>query len=241
MLEKSRAIFLDSVKFSETSLITSFYTENFGRQSFIINSVRNKKSKVKASIFQPLYLLDLEFYYNPSKEIHRLKEVRISYPYNSIPFDIRKSSQAIFISELLNKCLREEASNPEMFDFIYHSLIFLDIAETGYSSFHIWFLLKLTHFLGIYPIYDKALINNYFDLQKAQFVLREPSHVHFVNKEITQLLIRLFEVDDLSKNNLNFTQNEKSILLSAIIEFYKIHFNHLGEVKSLAVLKEVFS
>lgn len=241
MIEKTRSIFLGSVKFSETSLITNFYTEGFGRQSFIINGVRNKNSKIRASIFQPLYLLDLEFYYKPSREIHRLKDARISYPYNSIPFDIRKSSQIMFIAEILNKCLREESSNQELFDFIYHSLLYLDISDSGFSSFHLWFLLKLTQFLGIYPVFDNSQINNYFDLEKAQFVSREPIHSHFANKEKTQLLIRLFNVDDISKNNLVYSQTEKALLLNLIIDFYKIHFNNIGQIKSLTILTEVFS
>lgn len=239
MLEKTRGIFLHGVKYSETSLIATIYTEAFGRQSFIINGVRNKKSGIKASVFQPLYLLELELYYKPGSEIHRIKNTRISVPFGSIPFDIRKSSQVIFLSEVLYKCLREEEPNQSLFDFIFHALSYLDLADSGISNFHLWFLFRLTAFLGIFPNSDQANVGMFFDLEKAQFVGREPVHNHFADKHVTTLLSRLFEVDLTSLEKLDYTQNERRLVLEKLIEFYKIHFDNLGEIRSLAVLKEV--
>jgi DNA repair protein RecO (recombination protein O) len=239
VIEKTRGIFLHAIKYSETSLIASIYAETYGRQSFIINGVRSKNSTVKAAVFQPLYLLDLEIYYKPDQEIHRIKNARIAFPYSTIPFDIRKSTQALFLSEVLYKCLREEEPNIELFDFIYHSLTLLDLTEAGISNFHIWFLFKLTRFLGINPSRDNAETSNFFDLQSARFVSHEPLHNQFTDKQLTVLFARLFDVDSSSIENLGYNQNERKLVLEKLLEFYKIHFGNLGEFKSLEVLKEV--
>ena len=239
MIEKTRGIFLHAVKYSETSLIASIYTESYGRQSFIINGVHSKNSAVRASIFQPLYLLDLEIYYKADREIHRIKNARIAFPYSTIPFDIRKSTQVLFLAEVIYKCLREVEPNIEIFDFIYHSLTLLDLTEAGISDFHIWFLFKLTRFLGINPSRDNAEISNFFDLQSASFVSHEPMHNQFADKHITGLFARLFDIDSSSIENLNYTQTERRLVLEKILEFYRIHFGNLGEFKSLEVLKEV--
>lgn len=239
MLEKTRGIFLHAVKYSETSLIAAIYTEAYGRQSFIINGVRSKNSTVKASAFQPLYLLDLELYYRAGHDIQRLKNARIANPYTSIPFDIRKSSQVFFLAEILYKCLREEEPNPELFNFIFHSLTFLDLTESGINNFHIWFLFKLTKFLGINPSQDNSQISNFFDMQSAVFVSHEPVHNQFTDKRATLLFSRLFEVDFSSLETLDYSQSERKIVLEKLIEFYKIHFDNLGEIKSLGVLQEV--
>ena len=239
MIEKTRGIFLHAVKYSESSLIVSIYTEAFGRQSFVINGARSKNSSVKASVFQPLYLLDLEIYYKTGREIHRLKSARIACPYLTIPFDIRKSTQVLFLAEVLYKCLREEEPNNHLFDFLYHSFTLLDLSETGISNFHIWFLFKLTRFLGINPSSDNASVSNFFDLQTALFVSHEPLHNQFTGKQLTVLFSRLFEVDSTSIDKLDYTQNERKLVLEKLLEFYKIHFDHLGEIKSLEVLKEV--
>jgi DNA repair protein RecO (recombination protein O) len=205
----------------------------------MISGVRSKNSTVKASVFQPLYLLDIEIYYKPGREIHRLKNARIASPYSTIPFDIRKSTQVLFLAEILYKCLREEESNKELFNFLYHSLTLLDLSETGINNFHIWFLFKLTRFLGINPSRDNALISNFFDLQSALFVSHEPMHNHFTDKHVTILFSRLFDIDSSSIEKLNYTQNERKLVLEKLLEFYKIHFDNLGEIKSLEVLKEV--
>lgn len=239
MIEKTRGIFLHAVKYSETSLITSIYTEAYGRQSFLINGVRSKNSTVRASVFQPLYLLDLEIYYKADREIHRIKNARIAFPYSTIPFDIRKSTQVLFLAEVLYKCLREEEPNIELFDFIYHSLTLLDLTEAGISNFHIWFLFKLTRFLGISPSREDAKISNFFDLQSARFVSHEPLHNQFTDKQLTVLFSRLFDVDSSSIENLDYTQHERRLVLEKLLEFYRIHFGNLGEFKSLEVLKEV--
>ena len=239
MIEKTRGIFLHAVKYSETSLIACIYTEMHGRQSFIINGVRNKNSSVKAAVFQPLYLLELEIYYKTGREIHRIKNARIANPYSTIPFDIRKSTQVMFLAEILYKCLREEESNNELFNFIYHSLSLLDLSETGINNFHIWFLFNLTRFLGINPSRDNALISNFFDLQSALFVSHEPLHNQFTDKHITTLFSRLFDIDSSSIERLNYSQNERKLILEKLLEFYKIHFDNLGEIKSLEVIKEV--
>jgi len=239
VIEKTRGIFLHAVKYSETSLIASIYTETYGRQSFMINGVRSKNSPVKAAVFQPLYLLELEIYYKTGREIHRLKNARIASPYSTIPFDIRKSTQVMFLAEILYKCLREEEPNNELFNFIYHSLTLLDLTETGINNFHIWFLFNLTRFLGINPSRDNALVSNFFDLQSALFVSHEPLHNQFTDKHITVLFSRLFDVDSSSIEKLDYTQNERKLVLEKLLEFYKIHFDNLGEIKSLEIIKEV--
>lgn len=239
MLEQTRGIFLRSVKYSETSIIAIIYTEAYGRQSYMVNGARNKKSMGKTVAFQPLYLLDLEIYYHAGREIHRLKDVRIGNPYSTIPFDIRKTAEVIFLSEILYKCLKEEEPNAGLFDFIYNSLSYLDLSDRGISNFHIWFLFKLTQFLGIYPSSDHALVSNYFDLQKAQFVSHEPVHGQFADKHVTSLLVRLFEVDQTTLEQLEFNHNDRRLVLEMLLEYYRIHFDNLGEIRSLSVLKEV--
>ena len=239
MIEKTRGIFLHAVKYSETSLIASIYTEHYGRQSFIINGVHGKNSTVRAAVFQPLYLLDLEIYYKTGREIHRIKNARISLPYTTIPFDIRKSTQVLFLAEVLYKCLREEETNIELFDYLYHSLTLLDLTEAGISNFHIWFLFKLTRFLGFSPSSEDAERCNFFDLQSARFVSHEPLHSQFMDKHLTVLFTRLFTIDSSSIEDLDYNQHERRLVLEKLLEFYHIHLGNLGEFKSLEVLKEV--
>lgn len=239
MNQTTRGIFLHAVKYSENSLIASIYTEAFGRKSFIVNSVRSKNAKIKAAIFQPLYLLELEASFKPGTEIYRINNARISDPFSTVPFDIRKSTQALFLSEVLYKCLREEEANPALFGFIYHAMILLDLSEAGVNNFYLWFLLNLTKYLGIYPEGTDARMSNFFDLQSATFVSHEPVHGQFADKRETEMLARLIAADTSELAALGFNQSDRKILLRKLLDFYKIHFDDLGNFRSLVVLTEI--
>jgi DNA repair protein RecO (recombination protein O) len=151
MLLKTKGIVLNQIKYRETSIITKIYTEDFGLKSYIVNGVRTKSSKTKIGLFQPLTLLDLVVYYKEKTTLHRISEIKCYSPYKSIPFEIKKSSIVLFLSEILNKTLKEEISNKELFDFLSTSLIYFDEVKEDYHNFHLQFLFQLSAFLGFFP------------------------------------------------------------------------------------------
>ena len=130
MLSQTKGILLHNVKYGENSIIATIYTEKFGRQAYIVNSAKGKKAKNKASMLQPLYLLDMVVYQKQSREVQRIKEFKTYETFHSIPFNIKKSTQVIFIAEILYKLLREEESSPELFHFCENAIKYLDLFET---------------------------------------------------------------------------------------------------------------
>jgi len=157
MLQKTRGLVLNYLRYRETSIIVKIYTEEFGVQTYIENGVRSSKGKNKIALFQPLTLLDLVVYFKDSAGIQRISEIKVNHPYSTIPFDITKSTIALFITEVLSKTLKEEAGNPRLFQFLRESLIWLDQATEGYENFHLWFLLRLSFYLGFEPTTGQQL------------------------------------------------------------------------------------
>ena len=240
MLENTRGIFLHHLNYSDSAMIARIYTEKYGQQSYIVNRSRSKRSNLKVNLFQPLFLLDLEVYYKPGKNIQRLKNARIAMPFDNLPFDIKKSSQAIFISELLMKCLKEEEANPELFEFLYHAFCLLDLKEEGISNFLVAFLFRLTRYLGFSPQSPDKPGVRFFDLNSASFKQEEPIHNQFMDEDTTKSFMELYRYEMTEIEKLSFKNYQRSILLSKLIEYYKIHLDFQGEIKSLSVLKEVF-
>src|SRR6478609_5373911 len=126
MLHKTRGIVFRFTKYGDTSIIVTVFTELFGLQTYIVNSVRSKSAKGKIALFQPLTLLDLVVYYKENANIKRIKEVRCLHQYQTLQTDVRKSSIGMFINEILNKTVKEENHAQEVFNFLCDSLIFLD-------------------------------------------------------------------------------------------------------------------
>jgi DNA repair protein RecO (recombination protein O) len=232
MLVKTRAIALHYVKYSESSIIACLYTEKFGRQSYIINSVRTKRPAIPASFFLPLTLLETDVYYKPGRDIQRIKEITCMLHFHSIPFKIVKSTIALFIAELLFKTLKEEEANPALFDFLIHSIQLLDIKDEGIQNFHLVFLLHYMKFLGIYPfqpeMYGMKDYQPVFNLPPDAGVREKKGFEQLIHSSLSQL------------GEISLTHKTRSFLLERIMEFYTVHLEQVTGIRSLQVLKEVF-
>jgi len=220
MLQKTRSVVLNHLKYGESGLIVRVFTEDFGRQSLLVHGVRKKKSKFNAQLFEPLSLLDTVFYFKENRELHTLKEARPNVILQHVFFDIRKSTLAIFLSEVLSRSLQEVESNKPLFDFLFHAIQILDIIEAGVENYHIVFLLQLSKFLGIYPKNNPALMDTLIGSMEQ--------HEEF--PEIS--------LSDIGK--LSLTADNRSALLDVLINYYRQHLEGMGEIKSLPVLRSVF-
>lgn len=241
MLAATEGIVLHSIKYGENSLIVTVYTRKFGRQSYILNAARSKKSKNKSGIFQPLFLVDLVTYQKQSREIQRIKEVKNTPVYQDIPFNMLKTAQVIFLAEMLGKTLHEEESSEAMFDFLQNSLLYFDLMTENSSNFHLYLLLKLTSFLGFMPDVQYNSFEGWFDLKKGKIVPFEPPHPFFMHKEATASFAGLAQQSLTGLSNWRIPGRIRDYLLDKMVEYYQFHFQNLGEIKSLKVLKEVFS
>lgn len=240
MLVTTEGIVLHSVKYGESSVITTIFTRDFGRQSYMVNAARSKKSKNKASLLQPLFLVDMVAYQKQKKELHRIKELKSNTVYQNLPLEITKSTIAIFIAEILYKSIHEQESYPEMFDFIKNSLLYFDLMEEGTSNFHLWFLLRLTEYLGFLPDLENVGFKNWFDMKKGAVVHFQPSHPFFANYEVTEYLIALSQIKIHGLSELKIPRKMRENLISVLVEYYQLHFEIPGEIKSLTILREVF-
>ena len=85
MTHKSKAVVLRTVKYGESSLIVTMFTERFGVQSYMVKGIRSsgKAAAGKISFFQPAALLDLEVYQNPVKSLQYIKEYQWAHIYRS--------------------------------------------------------------------------------------------------------------------------------------------------------------
>ena len=74
MLQPTKAIVLRSIKYGDTSLISTLFTETQGVQTYITQGVRSAKAKTnKAALLQPATLLDVVVYHKPNTNFYRIK------------------------------------------------------------------------------------------------------------------------------------------------------------------------
>ncbi len=241
MLVKSPAIILGSVKYGDSSIILKTYTRESGAKSFIAGGLQNKKGVLRPALVQPLSQLNL-VYYEKSKGggLKRIKEASVYQAYNQLFFDPVKISLAMFLAEVLSHVLHEEEPEPQLFDFISESLMLLDELEAGIGNFHVAFLVNLTGHLGFKPE-EPAGSSDYFDLLNGVYTSFEPPHFHFLDPAVTTQwkLLQNLKLDQLSTLKLSRESREK--LLTAVLEYYRLHIKDFGKLRSLEVVKTLLS
>jgi DNA repair protein RecO (recombination protein O) len=221
MIQKTRGIVFRFTKYGETSIIVNIFTEVFGLQSYIVNGVRSKTAKNKIALYQPLTLLDLVVYHRPNANLERIKEIQCFHPYQSLSSDIKKSTIAIFINELLNKTVKEESHVQDLFEFLCDSLVAIDSLRTNIEDAHLIFMIKLSRYLGFGPQFANEIIGGNLMDEGAEAAL---------SKLITA---------DYGQEILLSNAQRKNIL-DLMIRFYGDHIENFGEMKSLHVLRELF-
>jgi len=195
-------------------------------QSYIVNGVRSKTAKTKIALFQPLTLLELVVYHNKKKEINRISEIKCSKNFQSIPYDIRKTTIALFITELLNQLLREEGENESLFNFIQESIVKLDEQSEGFENFHLHLISQLSRYLGIKP-------------ESARSLLKEIGHAKAYD---TQFCLKVdFFLDSDINQPIHIGKVERNEILKVLIDYYRYHYDSVKEFKSIPVLREVLS
>ena len=241
MLYSTRGIVLHQIKYSENSIIAKIYTEQLGLQSYMIKGARGKKSSIKANMIQPMALLDMIVYKREKNTLQTIKELRNTHPQSSIAFDIHKSSIALFINEILNKCIREEEPNGSLFAFIHNAIHILDLKTGNYANFHLLFLIKLSKYLGFEPQDNYTNENNLFDLREGLFKNCPPAHHHFMPYPLSEHMHYLISLSFDRIHELKINTQERRILLQKLIEYYELHITRLSDIKSHQILESVMS
>ena len=244
-LHHTKGIVLRTVKYGETSVIVTIFTELLGVQSYLVNGVRTstKRGSGKANLFQPSAILEMVVYHNDLKQLQRIKEFRWGSLYQHILSDVKKNAVALFMVELLTKCLKQPEANAELFHFVEDAFLHLDKApEAVAANFPIFFALHLPVFLGFRINDNYSEKRSFLDLQEGDFVEEQPRHPHFLEDRqafITSQLLKVQQTEELEDIKLNheFRRN----LLFTYEVYYKLHVQDFGTMRTLPVLKEILS
>lgn len=240
MVEIVRGIVLRTIKYSDNLMIADIYTMEHGRRSFLLPVSRSKRSKVRNVLFQPLSIITFTAS-GSGRALARITDAQPLALYSSIPYDVVKSSIALYLAEVLTHALHEQQSDESLFTFIDRALAWFDAAPQGYADFHLVFMAQLLRFLGIYPNFDGAAKNSYFDMQAGCLVREHPLHPHFIMPLPTQALVRLFDADFMSVRLLSLNREQRRDFLAILEEYYRLHIPDFPLLRSNEVLKELFN
>jgi DNA repair protein RecO (recombination protein O) len=240
MIRKTRGIVLHTTKYGESSLVVHCYTEQYGRQTLMVKGVRKSRKQNRANLFQALFILDFEIYHKDSREIQLVKEVSRAFPLNSLPFDITKTTQAIFMAEVLYRVVREEEPNPMLANYLISTIQYLDTMEEASADFHIIFLFQLSKHLGFYPQNKSEEGQLFFNLASGKFKSHMGDPEIYLDRESSELWSRYLTADIQTVSGEAFKSVQRKRTLNDLLRFYKLHVEGMGQIRSLEVLHDYF-
>ncbi len=237
---KGRGVVLHTIKYGENAIVVHLLTDVGGRQSFMVQGIRSSRGRgSKAALFQPLFALEFEGIDPPRGEMHRFREVRSGITLSRTPFDVRRSTIALFIAELLYRLVKESEPNSPLFESVWRSIEALDTIDDGVANFHLWFLTKLSRDLGFMPS-GEYCEGGYFDIQEGEYVAKRPHHDWVMEVEESRLMDRMMRCEVTQLGEIALSRHSRVAYLEAILRFYSYHLDAIHTIRSIDILRELF-
>lgn len=242
MLLTTQAVVLQSTRHEESSIIVHLFTEEAGMVHAVARNPRTRAGRNRAGtrLLQPLAPVEAVLNRQASRPLATLKEIHTGMPLLRTSSDPLRGSIAFFLAEFLNHALAQEGENRPLFAFLRESLRVLDRAERGIPNFHIAFLLRLPLFLGIRPLAESYTRGAYFDLREAAFVENRPFHPDVLQPGEATRFAMLLRMRYETMHLFPFSRQQRNRCLELLLRYYRLHIASLPELKSYAVLKELF-
>ncbi len=240
MLTKTRAIVLHSLKYGEKRMIVDMLTREHGRVEFIVSVSHSAKAKMRKQFFQPLTMLEIECDLRQRVQLQRLREVRIVHPYATIPFDQYKLSLLFFIAEVLSASTRGEQQNQNLYDYVEASMLWLDGCPGSYANFHLVFMMRLTRFIGFLPNIEGYREGDVFDIRAAEFTSAVPLHRDFIAAADAARISTLMRMNYDTMHLFRMSRDDRNRIVDVLLTYYKMHVPNFPELRSLAVVKQLF-
>jgi len=236
MIVSTQGIVLQTLKYSDNSLIVKIFTRKSGVISFIVKNAFSKKSKHPASFFAPLTVLEIIYNETYTEKLTFLKEVAILCPFHTIRNNIIKSSILLFYQELLMKLLYQaNAPDESLFDFIKEHLLKLEAIQDPPSDFHIVFIIQLVQQLGYAPELNFSLQTPYFSIEDSGFGVFFIESPLFLSKEASYYLFTIL------KNQSQTIPDKKTRmeLLNGMLLYLMKYHKQVKKIESVEILSEI--
>ena len=241
MLVKTNAIVISTVKYGDSSLIARCYCKKLGLKSFMLKGIlTSKKGGLKKSLFQPLNLINIstQIKNQSNQRLNFIREGSLKVHFKEIPLKIKKNAIALFISEVISRVIYEEGNpNIALYSFLENSIIRLEKDEFS-PVFHLKFLTLLSDQLGFSPNL-MSMEKEFFDMESGCFCENSDSR-YAVGGETIIVFKKLLNLnfDDLVQ--IKISNRLRIKVLDFLIDYFNIHLPRFGNIKSIAVLHEIF-
>ncbi len=155
--EKSDAIILRLVEFSETSLIVTMLTRDFGKMTALAKGARRRKSPFEAAL-DLLSICRIVFLHKSSGAMDLLTEAKLERRFRAGTKDLKRLYCGYYVAELLSKLTDDADPHPELFDLAERTIVAFDQGDDSVFLTLLRFELRTLTILGHQPMMTRCVV-----------------------------------------------------------------------------------
>ncbi|HOG76605.1 MAG TPA: DNA repair protein RecO, partial [Candidatus Marinimicrobia bacterium] len=144
---RTRAFVIKTIPFKDTSLIARLFTESHGKVAVLAKGARTLKSPFRGYL-EPLSLLEVQFYYKPTRDIQTLSQAETIRSFLSNNTEIEPTIIATAILECIEKFIREHHEDAPIFKLVLDTLNYIEAQSDNSQLAFVYFILNLTTLMG---------------------------------------------------------------------------------------------
>jgi len=124
-VQTTPAILLRKTRFSETSLIVTWFTHDLGRLKTVVKGALRPKNRF-AGMLDLFFDCEISIAHSVKSELHTLREVVLRDAREGLRKDYRRVALASYFVELIELTTEPEHPAPELYDLLFRAFAFLD-------------------------------------------------------------------------------------------------------------------
>lgn len=153
--EKSSALVLRTVDFSETSLVVTLFTRDFGKIGALAKGARRPKSAFEGAL-DLLALCRVVFLHKSSDVLDLLTEAKLQRRFRAASRDLTRLYAGYYVAELLDELTHIGDPHPDLFDAAVEALAELD-GEGDVAAVTLRLEMTALRILGHMPSLDECV------------------------------------------------------------------------------------
>lgn len=231
-----KAIVLQLIRTNDRGGVVRLFTESQGLRSYYVNAGKKQLQ------YHTMALLDVEERKQRKSSLPGLSDVARAIPLHRIQTDPARAAVALFVAEVLSRCLAEDQQQEALFAYCWHTTQAMDL-EAQVGVYPQLFLGRIMRHLGHLPDLRRPEDGHFavLDLLSGDWVQVLPDHGKYIEARLSEAFVAAgWESAEELSTRLQ-TREDRRQLLNFQISFVQNHLAGDREFKSFAILSEVFA
>ncbi|MCG8373973.1 MAG: DNA repair protein RecO [Balneolales bacterium] len=241
MITHTKAVILKSVDYQESSKIITVLTEEHGKIALIARGAKRAKSKL-SGIIEIGNILDVVYYFKPSRSVQSLTEASISYSSINFRIDFERASILYATLELVSQLVHESEENQAMFDFINKFITWLGGIEEVDISVFCYVQIRCAELCGFNLVLQDADTENsfFFDISNGSLSNEIESELSYKLTVLQSLFMKTALTSRKSKIfNLGLKGQELKQLIHHLDVYFKYHIEGYQDRRSDSIFEKM--